>query len=162
MNQGKSVIHLLAARLGIYLLSVAVTYTLASVIATQSVVSSLGRMGVDVGIAERLSMTLQDLAGMASLFLPMVAFALLCAFMAAALLCRWLGRWRVPLYMLAAAVGILAIHLTLNYAFGITPIAVARTTGGLALQALAGAVGGWLYISLRHRQAAGTAGGGKA
>jgi len=143
----------LARRFGAWLLSVAVTYLLASVTATQSVVNALTRMGLDIPIGERLAMTGQDIIGMASMFLPMVAFALLIAFMTSALLCRWLSRWRLPLYLLAGAVAVVCIHLGLNLAFGITPVAIARTAGGLLLQALAGAAGGFTYLFLTRRHA---------
>ena len=155
MNQRKTIIYSLLYRLGIYLLAVAIAYLLASISATQSVVSSLAEMGVQVGLADRLGMTLRDIAGMAGLFLPMVAFALLFAFLTAALLCYWWGQWRVALYVLAGAVGMVTIHLTLNLAFGITPIAIARSHGGLMVQAAAGAVGAYVYIFLLMRQQSG-------
>jgi hypothetical protein len=150
MNDRKTILHSLLFRLGVYLLAVAVSYLLASIFATRAVVSSLAGMGVEVSLADQLTMTVQDLAGMAGMFLPMVAFALLIAFLTAALLCRWWGQWRTPLYVLAGAVGMVTIHLMLNLAFAITPIAAARTTGGLIMQALAGAVGAYLYIYLRN------------
>jgi hypothetical protein len=85
----------------------------------------------------------------------LVAFALLIAFMTAALLCRWLSRWRLPLYLLAGATAVVCIHLGLNLAFGITPVAIARSSLGLLLQALAGAAGGFTYLFLIKRQPAG-------
>ena len=152
MNTPTTIFRSLIIRLGIYLSAVVVAYLLASVTATQSVISSLGSMGVDVSFADRITMTLQDIAGMSDLFLPMVAFALLAAFMASALICRWWGRWRIPIYMLAGAVALVMIHLTLNLAFAVTPIAVARTSTGLLLQAISGAAGGFTYLYLISRQ----------
>jgi hypothetical protein len=155
MDTGQSVFSLLLRRLFIYLAAVAVAYFLAVASATHSVVDNLDTLGVPIGFGEQLAMTRQDLVGMAAMFLPMVAFAMLCAFMAAALLCRWAAHWRVPIYVLAGAVGLVAIHLMLNLAFQITPVAVARTAGGLTLQALAGAVGGLTYIILRRSRFSG-------
>jgi tetrahydromethanopterin S-methyltransferase subunit E len=151
METRLTTILFLAKRLGAWLAAVAVAYLAASVTATLAVVASLGRMGVDVSAPERLAMTLDDIAGMAPMFLPMVAFALLVAFMSAALLCRWLAHWRLPLYMLAGAVGIVCIHLGLNLAFGITPVAVARSGTGLLAQGLAGALGGLTYLGLARK-----------
>lgn len=148
MNNWQIITRFLTIRLAIYLAAVVVAYLLASVAATQSVVSSLAAMGVDLDFAERVDMTLNDIAGMAGMFLPMVAFGLLIAFMAAALVCRYWAGWRVPLYILAGATALVCIHLGLNLAFGITPVAVARTSGGLATQALAGAAGGLTYVAL--------------
>jgi hypothetical protein len=148
MTASKMLILFLLRRLGIFLLAVVTAYVLASIAATQSVVASLAGMGVDVSLNDRLAMTARDIAGMANMFLPMVAFGLLCAFMTAALLCRWLSQWRTPLYVLAGAAGLLTIHLLLNLAFQITPVAAARSAVGLFFQVLAGAAGGWVYIRL--------------
>ena len=151
METRLTTILFLAKRLGAYLAAVAVAYLAASLTATQAVVASLAGMGVDVGLSDRLAMTLKDIAGMAPMFLPMVAFALLVAFLSAALLCRWLARWRLPLYLLAGAVGIVCIHLGLNLAFGITPVAVARSGAGLLTQGVAGALGGLTYLGLTRK-----------
>lgn len=148
MNQWQRIARFLSIRLAIYLSAVAVAYGLASIAATQSVISNLSSMGVDVQFAERIGMTLSDIGGMAGLFLPMVAFGLLIAFMVTALICRYWGRRRALLYILAGAVALVGIHVALKLAFGITPIAVARTTSGLLTQALAGAAGGLVYVLL--------------
>jgi hypothetical protein len=153
MDTRVSTIHFLARRFGAWLLAVAVAYVLASATATQSVIGSLAGMGVDVQLGVRVQMTLSDIVGMANMFLPMVAFALLIAFMTAALLCRWLARWRLPLYAVAGAAALVTIHLILHLAFGLTPIAIARTAGGLLLQGLAGAAGGVCYLLLIRRPA---------
>jgi hypothetical protein len=155
MDNRVSTIQFLLKRLGAWLLAVAIAYLLASVTATLAVIGSLTDMGLAVPIADRLGMALRDILGMANMFLPMVAFALLIAFMTAALLCRWLARWRLPLYALAGAAAVVMIHLLLNLAFGLTPIAIGRSAGGLALQGLAGAAGGICYILLVRNQSAG-------
>jgi len=158
MSQWLLLIRFLAIRLAIYLSAVVVAYLVAAITATQSVVSRLAGMGVPVSFTERLSMTLSDIVGMAGMFLPMIAFGLLIAFMATALICRYRNQWRVPLYIIAGAAALVCIHLALNLAFGITPVAIARTTAGLAMQAIAGAAGGLTYVLLsRSRFARATA-----
>ena len=158
MNNWLSIIRFLGIRLAIYLSAVVVAYLLASIMATQSVISNLSGMGVDLSFAERATMTLHDIGGMAGMFLPMIAFGLLIAFMATALICHYWNQWRTPLYIIAGAAALICVHLALNLAFGITPVAIARTTTGLGLQALAGAVGGYTYVYLsgRYRKMAGT------
>jgi len=84
------------------------------------------------------------------MFLPMVAFALLVAFLSSALLSRWLHRWRLPLYFTAGAAALVCIHLALHLAFGITPVAAARTAAGLLMQGIAGAAGGLTYVLLSN------------
>lgn len=153
MEKTQSTARFLSVRLGIYLAAVAIAYALASLTATQAVVSRLAAMGVSVGWSERLDMSLRDLAGLAPLFLPMVAFALLVAFLGAALLCRYLPRWPYAVYFVAGASALVMIHLTLELALGLTPIAVARTAGGLAVQGLAGGIGACAYRYLVRRAA---------
>jgi hypothetical protein len=45
-------------------------------------------------------------------------------------------------------VAVLAMHLILQQLFNITPVAATRTAGGLLLQVLCGAVGGWVFVRL--------------
>jgi len=148
MKNRQSIISFLAAKFAIYFLAVLATYLLASITATQSVVASLVAMGMEISFADRVGMTLKDTLGMAGLFLPMVAFGLLVAFMSSALLYRFLGKWRTPLYVIAGAVAVMAIHLALKLALGVTPIAIARSPTGLLVQGFAGAAGGFSYIWL--------------
>jgi len=151
MNNWLSIIRFLGIRLAIYLAAVVAAYLLASVMATQSVISSLSSMGVGVSFSERAAMTLQDIGGMAGMFLPMIAFGLLIAFMAVGLICHYWNHWRTPLYIIAGAAALVCVHLALNLAFSITPIAIARTTSGLLLQALAGAASGFTYVYLSKK-----------
>ena len=137
-------------KLTAYLLAVIVAFILASITATQSVISRLAEMGVDLSFADRLRMTLHDIGGMSGMFLPMIAAGFLAAFLLTALLCRWLGRRPVALYILAGAVALITVHLAMNLAFGVTPIAIARTVGGLLIQGLAGAVGAYLYAYMNR------------
>jgi hypothetical protein len=146
-----NVAGLLVRKLGIYLAAVLTTYLLATATASLHVAASLSAMGLVLSLAERASMILNDLAGMAGMFLPLIAFALLIAFLVTALVHRLLGRGQVLLYVLAGAVALLALHLALRAAFDLTPVAIARSSGGLLLQALAGAAGGIVYIGLNRR-----------
>jgi hypothetical protein len=146
-----NVYRLLGKKLAIYLAAVLTTYLLATATASLHVASSLASMGVATGFGGRLSMILQDLAGMAGMFLPLIAFALLAAFIVTALLYYLLRRARVVLYVLAGAAAMLTLHLAMNAVFGLTAIAIARSTAGLTLQALAGAAGGFVYVCLNQR-----------
>ena len=148
-----TIIRFLAERLLVYLAAVLVAYALAVLVASQHVANRLVEMGMALAPVQRLGMVVDDLLGMAGMFLPMVAFGLLLAFLVTALLCRWLPQWRLPLYALAGATALVAIHVALQQAFGLTPVAVARSPLGLAGQALAGAAGGLSYILLLRRLA---------
>ena len=142
---------LLGKKLGIYLSAVLLTYVLASVSATQHVVARLSDMGLSLDLGERLLMTAHDLGGMAGMFLPLIAFGFLAAFLVTALLHYWLKRGQTVLYVLAGATALVAIHTLLNLAFNITPVAIARNPGGMLIQGLCGAAGGYLYIFLNRR-----------
>jgi len=140
-----------ARRMGSFALAVALTYVLAVISASQHVAASLEGMGAEVGFGTRLEMIVHDLGGMATSFLPMILIGLLIAFGVAASLLRWLPRWRYLLYTIAGAAAVVTIHLALNAAFDITPVAVARTGAGLVVQALCGAVGGYAFARFTAR-----------
>ena len=154
MDKRFPLLRFLAGRLVAFLAAVGAAYVLAALTATWSVVGRLEGMGVTVPLTDRAAMSLQDLGGMAGSFLPLVALGLLIALLCAALLARWLPRWRGPLYFLAGAAALICVHLLMNLALGITPVAIARTGAGLAVQAAAGGAGGLAYLGLARRFAA--------
>ncbi len=138
--------------LGAYLLSILTAYVLAAIMSTQWVVFNLGDMGLPISFGQRISMTGHDLIGMAGMFLPMIAAGFLAAFLLTSLLIRWLGQWRSGLFILAGAVALISVHLLLNIAFGITPVAAARTWAGLLAQGMAGAAGGYVFTLLLRKK----------
>jgi predicted signal transduction protein with EAL and GGDEF domain len=136
--------------LAAFVAAVLVTYGLEAIAQTQHVMSRLVDMGMPVTFSDRLAATLDDLVGMAPLYMPMLAVGLAIAFGIAAGVMRLAPRWRPVGYPLAGGLAVLVLHVSLTLALGITPIAVARTTLGLTSQALAGAVGGWAFAMLRR------------
>ncbi|HAR32018.1 MAG TPA: hypothetical protein DCR65_10865 [Gammaproteobacteria bacterium] len=137
---------LMLRKLGAWLLAVVVGYAVGTVAATQFVLAKLGELGVAVPIGDRLGTTVFDLAGMASSYLPLVAVALAIAFPVAALVVRFRPAWRAFGYPLAGAVALLVLHLALQLAIGFAPVAGVRTTAGLVVQMLAGALGGYVLL----------------
>ena len=127
------------------------TYVVAAVLATSSVMSSLRGMGVEVSAATQMQATWHDLLGMAPSYLLLILAAFVIALPVAALLSRRLGGWRLPLFALAGAVAMLALHQLMHALLLITPVAVARTPLGLLGQCLAGALGGLMYALLSRR-----------
>lgn len=136
---------------GAFAAAVLVAYLAAATCATLAVVTSLRMLAVPVSLRDTLGMIAHDWHGMIPMFLPLVAAGMALGFTVAALTARWRPRWRSGLFVAAGAVALLAIHLLLHAAFGITPIAVARTLSGLASQAVAGAAGGWMFAALSAR-----------
>lgn len=135
----------MARRLTVFLLALFVTYVLAASAATQSVLARLREMGIRITLDHHLSATGHDLVGMATSFLPLLAIGLLLAFLVTGQINRWFAGWRVALFILAGAVAVISVHAGLKLVFDITPVAAARTTGGLLIQAAAGAAGGLIY-----------------
>jgi hypothetical protein len=136
--------------LSAWALAVLLAYSLATLFATQSVISHLADMGIPLSLGERLLMSAKDQLGMTSLFLPLIAVGMLIAMLVAGLLGRHNPRRRTHLFMLAGAVAMLSIHLALHWSFDITPVAIARSPLGLLSQPLAGAAGGYLFTRLKQ------------
>ncbi len=131
-----------------YLLAVVTTTVLGSVAATQFVLAELRTMQVDVPLGVRLETTVHDIAGMGPTFAPIVAAALLVAFLVAALLTRFVPLPGRGWYLVGSFVGIIAALLLLKAVLGGTPIAGARDSLGLIVQGVAGLLGGWIFAKL--------------
>ncbi len=125
--------------------AVLATYIVAVVLASNSVVSSVIAMGLPVSFGKRLEVIGHDILGMATSYLPLIAIALLLAFLVAGLLARKRPGLRIAVFVLAGIVAVFCIHVGLKMAFDITPIAAARTTVGLSMQAISGALGGYIF-----------------
>lgn len=135
-----------------YVASVFIAYLLASVAATQVVLSQVSAMGVGVSPADRLSASLHDLLGLASSYLVLIAVAFALAMPMAAGLCRRLARQRALLYTLAGFTAIVALHMIMKAVLGVSGIAATRSLPGLLFQGAAGAVGGLCFHALTPRR----------
>ena len=136
-------------RLGALLLAGVLAGVVAIIVQTQFVLVALAQVGVATPLAQRLAMTGQDILGMGPMYLPLFLLALLVGCLVAGLLCRWLGRLRPWVYLVAGFCAIVALHLLMQAVFGgIVAIAGARSVAGLAGQGAAGALGGWLFARL--------------
>ena len=141
-------------RLGAFLVSAAATLALASLGHSLMVQSALADLGVDLPATVRASGIARDLAGLAPTLGPVIAGALLIAFAIAALLRRRTGaRLRALAFPLAGWAAMLATLGGMRLAFGLTPLAGARTASGFLLVSLAGLAGGLLFEILARRRA---------
>ncbi len=133
-----------------FLAAVVTTYLLAVLAYTQLNLGSLVEMGVEVGAGDRLQAGLHDLGGMAGVYLPVIAVALLLGFLIARLVLIWVPQLRALGYVSAGFVGILAVDILLGsvVASGTHPLAVTRTFIGLMSQCVAGAAGGYVFSLL--------------
>ena len=125
--------------------AVFLAYILASTLATQSNLGNLQMLGMDVGLGDRAGAIFHDLIGMASSYLLLIAVAVVLGFPVAAGLNRLMPGQRALLYALAGFTAIVALHLVMKAALGISGIAATRTTAGLVGQGAAGAIGGLCF-----------------
>jgi len=131
-----------------FLAAVVAAYVFAAIMATQFALASITVLGLPISFGQRIAVTGHDLLGMGATLLPLFAIGFLIAFLVTALITRWFPQARIPLYIIAGAVAVLAVHFGLNMTFDITLVAAARSTGGLVTQAAAGATGGYLFVRL--------------
>jgi hypothetical protein len=129
-----------------FLCAVAGAYVLGSVLATQVILARIDAMGLPITLRDRLDATAHDVVGLAGSYLPLIALAFLVALPLAAWLGRYLPRGRVLLYGLAGALAVVTIHVAIRLVLGLNGIAAVRDPHGMALQALAGCFGGYLFF----------------
>ena len=123
------------------------TSVVGSVFSTQSVISSLQSLDVDVPLATRFSMTVGDLSILSSMA-PLVAICFVVGFFIAALCVRHIGGNRTAWHIVAGAVALITTLLIMKAVLLITAIAGTRSLMGLLSFGLAGAIGGWVYAKI--------------
>lgn len=136
-----------------WLASVAATSVLASVFSTQFVLAALQDLGVEITLAQRVSMTLADF-GILPLMGMAVAACFLVGFSIAVLAARFAGGDRRYWLVAAGATALVVELLIMRATLGLMPISGARSTAGLFAMGIAGGVGGWLFARLTARRIA--------
>lgn len=140
--------------IGAWLAGTLVTYALGSAFMTQVVVADLGALGVTVDAGARLEMTIRDIVGLSTSYLPLIALAQAIAQLVATGIARALGGFRQALAIAAGATAMLCLLLILKQVLGLNPLSGSRGIGGHALQVTAGAVGGLLFARILAARAA--------
>ena len=133
------------------------TYIVAAVASTQMILGEVAALGMPVSLDDRAAATLHDLAGMAMAFLPLIGASFLIALPAAALALRYVPMPRALGYALAGGAALWVLHLIMIGTFGMHPVPATRTALGLALQAGAGLVGGYVFARITGKPQPGTA-----
>lgn len=134
----------------------AVTTTAVGVLLqTQNVIARLNDIGADVGIGQRLSMTVYDLIHFGSLYIIFVSLGTLVAYLLGLVVYRFAGFGRPVVFGVAGAVAMLVMLLLMKQAFfGVQMVAGARDGFGIAMQMVAGALGGLIFAQLTARKVA--------
>jgi hypothetical protein len=83
--------------------------------------------------------------------MPLLAVALLLGFLVALAIIRFQPGWRRFGYPVAGFTAILVMHLLVQNTLGLHPIPVTRSSLGLLVQGLAGAVGGYVFYFVLSR-----------
>ena len=116
---------------------------------TQMVLAALTQIDISVSIADRFYMSIQDILGLLPAYGTIILVGLAIAFSIAKLWRKFLPTTPMLLYPLAGSLALLVILMSMQPILNITLLAGARTGAGLALQVLAGALGGFLFAYLR-------------
>ena len=124
--------------LAAFVLAVLVAEILAALASTQFVLGELARLGVEIPFGDRLSMSVYDIVGMLPLYGTVIGVAFLIALPVAWLLAKRAPAMRGLLFFAAGFVALVTAINIMDAAFGIMPIAGARTLAGLLTQGLAG------------------------
>ena len=135
-------------RIGAFVCAVLVTYLAGSALSTQMILHEVSSFGVPVDFATRIGATLHDLAGLAAAYLPIVAVALVVAYPVTALVLRFVPGPRVLAYAIGGAAALFALHSLMFALLGMHPLPATRTGLGMALQAVAGGIGGCAFACL--------------
>ncbi|AZU05067.1 hypothetical protein X907_2555 [Glycocaulis alkaliphilus] len=123
------------------------------IVQTQFVLSALAGAGAQISAADRLSMTLADMAGLGPLYLVFILIGFLIAFLAGALVVRFTPVPRTAVYAVAGAVCMFVMLMLMREVFfGVPVIAGARSLAGEISQAVCGALAGVFYAWMTSRQ----------
>lgn len=130
---------------GGFFAAVIAAYVLGAIFISQGNIASIVAMDFDVSVAQRFEAALHDVMHMTNIYLPVIAVSYFISMPVATLIIKYFPQQRVTLYVLAGAVGLVAIHLIMKLVLGFSGIAATRTFAGLLAQAIAGGVGGYLF-----------------
>ena len=135
-----------------YMFGVLTTYLIAVPLVSLFNIASIVDLGYPVSFADRIGNVAHDIAGMVSLYLPIIAVALLIGWLfTGLLLTRFVGRSAV-IYALAGFTALVAVHMIMYALLGMSGIAPTRTLAGLMAQGVAGGVGGWVFYACAFKR----------
>jgi hypothetical protein len=129
-----------------FLAAVFCTSLLGSIVSSQFVIAGLVDLGIEIPLADRLRMTVQDLG-----ILPALSAAVAAAFLPALAIAEFGGRkfgGRRGWFLVAGAAALTAELAIMQAVLGLMPIAGARSAAGLGMLGLAGALGGLTFAAL--------------
>ena len=134
-----------------FIVTVLATFLLVSIIGTQLVLADILSFGLAVSLSDRVSATLHDIGGLATMLPILISVTFLLAFVIAETARRVLNGKRNYWYMVAGMTSLPASLVLIKTLMGGTVFAAARTGAGMLLIALCGLFGGWLFARLLQK-----------
>jgi hypothetical protein len=125
-----------------YFPAVLVTYVVAVVFGTLTVLYSLADLGLPVTSHVVFNALWHDLIGMIGSYLPLLGLSLGVCWLTVFAGGRWTQANQGVFLVLAGFSAVILVHLLIESVVGVVAMAPARTVVGLLLQGLAGALGG--------------------
>lgn len=139
----------LGKRLGYLITSVIFTAIFATLIQTQRVISSLDKIGTQIPLSKRISMSIYDVSHLGTLYAIFILIAFFTAFLVSGGLYRIFKFGRLTIFMAAGGIAIFVMLMLMKQAFfDIHIIAGARDDFGIFLQCLTGVLGGFIFAVL--------------
>lgn len=135
-----------------FIVAVIVSFILASIAHSQFVLAGLTEVGVEIATSDRISMTLNDIKGLALGYGSVIFIALGAGF----LIINAISKWVFPLpnlrYPVAGFLAIGGALLAMQPLLNVTLIAGAREPLGFFLQCTAGLVGGLVFMAFSQEK----------
>lgn len=123
----------------------------ASIISSQRVIAALAEAGGAMSFFDRFYMTVYDLHHFGSMYAIFILIAFLIAFAAGTIVFRFAGFGRSIVFVVAGATAMLVMLLLMERVFfGVPIVGGARDGIGLALQMVAGGLGGFVFHRLSN------------
>ena len=135
-----------------FLVAVVFAFVIASLFHSQFVMAELAKVGVEISLNDRLSMSIDDLLGLYPTYGIVIAVSHFISFIVAGLLIKRFKLSPNIVYFLAGGVGVTVALLAMHPILEITLLAGARSTFGFLCQSLAGAIGGLVFSYLRTHE----------
>jgi hypothetical protein len=134
-----------------FVVVVLATFVLVSIVGTQLVLADILSFGLVVSLSDRVSATIHDIAGLATMLPILISVTFLLAFIFAESGRRIMSGKRTYWYMAAGLTSLPAALTLIKTLMGGTVFAAARTGYGMLLIALCGLFGGWLFARLINK-----------
>lgn len=135
-----------------FLAAVLAGHVVGAIFFTQFNLAALIELGAPIDLAIRARTTAQDIVGMFPVYTIAVTVALLLGFSIAGLMVKRLPQLRRLGFISAGFVSFYAMHGLIEALAGVNLFWIAKTSMGILFQAIAGAIGGYVFVTIRDRQ----------